>query len=344
MQEVYPGIFLIREKGSFIGVVKPPENVYVIAGNDGIIYDAGYGTKKALKYFLKEIKEIEAYYREQNKKFKITRILVSHGHPDHISGLTKLREALELKVILTKKTANIIKDRSSFNKSYETDDYDDYLRIRRKVVRILRNFFRNFGSRLFYKRIYGVSYLNDPGEIIEEKSDISINDEIWSIFPSPGHSSDHISLYNEEKGVLFSGDNVLKSLTTWLGPPESDINEYIKTLKNLQNLPNLNLLLPGHGRPIEEPKERLSEILKHRKVREQQVLNLIFQNSEKGISPESIINVLYPKSGKFMHQVARGWVVLTIKMLEEQGLITRIEKRKEIIFFPSQINKNKKKM
>ncbi len=339
MQEVYPGIFLIREKGYIsISVVKPPENVYVLAGKDGIIYDAGYGTKKALKYFLKEIKEIEVYYREQNKKFKITRILVSHGHPDHISGLTKLREALDLKVILTRKTANIIKDKSSFDKSYETDDYNDYLRIRGKIVHILRNFFRNFGSRLFYKRIYGISYLNDPDEIIEEKSDISINGEIWTIFPSPGHSSDHISLYSKEKGVLFSGDNVLSSITTWLGPPESNISEYIKTLKNLQNLPNLKLLLSAHGSPIEKPKERLSEILKHRELREQQVLNLIIQNSEKGISPDNIIKVLYPKSSKFMHQIARGWVVLTIQMLEEQGIITRIEKRKEITFFPSQIN------
>ena len=43
MKEVYPGIFLIKEKGTF-GAIKPPENIYVLAGPDGIIYDAGYGT------------------------------------------------------------------------------------------------------------------------------------------------------------------------------------------------------------------------------------------------------------------------------------------------------------
>lgn len=334
MQEVYPGIFLIREKGS-MGAVKPPENVYVLAGNDGIIYDAGYGTKKVLKFLIRELKEIEEYYRKQNKEFTITRILVSHGHPDHISGLTPLRDSLGLKVILTEKAANIIKDKSSFIKSYETDDYNDYLRIRKKIVRRLRNFFRNFGSRLFYNRIYGVSFMDDPDEIIDDNSEISINGETWKVFPSPGHSTDHISLYNEEKGILFSGDNVLRSITTWLGPPESNISEYIKTIKQLQSLPNLKLILSAHGSPIEKPKERLGEILKHRNEREQQVLNLIIQNSERGTSPDNIIKALYPKSGKFMHQVARGWVVLTIKMLEEQGFITRIEKKKKILFFPS---------
>ncbi len=338
MQEVYPGIFLIKEKGS-MGAVKPPENVYVLAGNDGIIYDAGYGTKKALKYFLNEFREIKAFYKEQNKNFQITRILVSHGHPDHISGLTKLRETLKLKVILTNKTANIIKNKSSFEESQKADDYDDYLRIRTKVVRKLRNFFRNFGSKLFFKRMYGISYLNDPDEIIEEKSEILINNEIWKIFPSPGHSFDHISLYNDEKGILISGDNVMMALTTWLGPPESDLSEYIKTIKNLQNLPNLKLILPAHGNFIEEPQERLSEILKHRKERESQVLNLILQNSDYGISPGSIVKTLYPNSSKFKHQIARGWVVLTIKMLEERGNIYRLEQEKKILFFPSKKNR-----
>ena len=74
MNEVYPGIFLIKERGAF-GAIKPPENVYVLAGSDGIIYDAGYGTKRAVKYLIKELKEIENYFEEQNKEFKLTRIL-----------------------------------------------------------------------------------------------------------------------------------------------------------------------------------------------------------------------------------------------------------------------------
>ena len=57
MEEVYPGIFRIKERGSF-GVVKPSENVYVLAGPDGVIYDAGYGRKKEVKYLISKIREI----------------------------------------------------------------------------------------------------------------------------------------------------------------------------------------------------------------------------------------------------------------------------------------------
>ena len=337
MKEVYPEIFLIKEKGSF-SAIKPPENIYVLAGINGIIYDAGYGNKKAIKYVIKELREIEDYYRAQNKDFRLTRILISHAHPDHFSGVKRLRDILGLRAVLTKKTAEIIKDKDSLYKSYKTDALEDYLRIRKKIIRKIIHALRNVGSKLFYKRIYGVSFLNDPEEIIEDYSEISINGEGWKIFPSPGHAIDHISLYNEEKGILFSGDNILRSITTWLGPPNSDIEDYVKSLKTIQNLPNLKLILSAHGSPIEIPQERIAEILKHREERKQQVLDIVYQNSEKGISPKEIIKVIYPNESKFLHQIARGWVVLTLKMLENKNLIKRKVTKNKILFFLNEPN------
>jgi len=247
MREVYPDIFLIKEKGRF-GAIKSPENIYVLAGSDGIIYDAGYGTKRAVKQLVKKLKKIENNYREQKKEFNITRILVSHCHPDHFSGLKRIRKNLGIKIVLTKKSSEIIKDKKSFIKAFETDAYEDYLRIRKKVTRRIINTLRNVGSRIFYHRIFGASYIENPDEIIEENTNIIINGEIWKIFPSPGHAIDHISLYNEEKGILFSGDNILRTITTWLGPPNSDIAEYLNSIKKIKKLSNLKLILSAHQR------------------------------------------------------------------------------------------------
>ncbi|MFW9971713.1 MAG: MBL fold metallo-hydrolase [Candidatus Odinarchaeota archaeon] len=333
MREVYPDIFLIKEKGTF-GVIKPPENVYILAGSDGIIYDAGYGTRRTIKHLIKEVKKIENHFREQHKEFKITRILVSHCHPDHFSGLKRIRKALGVKIILTKKSKEIIKNKKNFIKTFETDAYEDYLRIRKKLSRKLLNFLRNAGSRLFYHRIFGVSYIDDPDKIIEDSTEIVINGESWKVFHSPGHAIDHISLYNEDKGILFSGDNILRSITTWLGPPNSDIVEYINSVEKIEKLPNLKLILSAHGSPIENPKERIAEILAHRRDRENQVLDLIYNNSHNGISPKEIIKALYPNNSRFLHQVARGWVVLTIKLLESKNLIKRVDEKKKILFYP----------
>ncbi len=335
MKEVYPGIFLIKEKGTS-GAIKPPENIYVLAGSDGIIFDAGYGTKKVVKHLITEIKKVEELYKKQNKEFKLTRIIVSHCHPDHFSGLKRIRETLGIKVYLTKKSAEIIKDKQSFIKSFETDAYKDYLRVRKNITRRIINVLRNVGSKLFYQRIYGVSYIDDPEDILDENTEISINEDIWKIFPSPGHAIDHISLYSEEKGILFSGDNILRSITTWLGPPNCDIADYINSIETIQKLPNLKLILAAHGSPIEHPKERIAEILSHRKARERQVLNIIYDNSDNGISPKDIVKAIYPKDSRFLHQVARGWIVLTLKMLEGKNLIKRQEKKKKILFFPAE--------
>ncbi|MFX1501159.1 MAG: MBL fold metallo-hydrolase [Promethearchaeota archaeon] len=333
MNEVYPDIFLIKEKGNF-GAIKPPENIFILAGSDGIIYDAGYGRKRAVNYLIKEIKEIKENYKEQNKNFHLSRIIVSHCHPDHFSGLKRIRKALGVKIVLTKKSAEIIKNKESFKKSYEADEYINYLTIRKKNLRRIANALRNIGSRFFYQKFYGLSYIDDPDEIIGENIKISINGEMWKIFSSPGHAIDHISLYNEEKGILFSGDNILRSVTTWLGPPNSDVAEYVKSIKEIQNLPNLQLILAAHGSSIENPKERIIEILSHRKEREEQVLDIIHDNFKDGIAPKDIIKSIYPNTGKIQHHLVRGWVVLTLKMLEQKNLIKRKDIQKKILFFP----------
>jgi len=334
MKEVYPGIFLIREKGSF-GNIKPTENIYIIAGEDGLVYDAGFGNKKAIQHFLEEVEQIENEHRLKNKGFSITRIIPSHCHPDHFSGLMKIRKKTGVKVLLTKKMAEIIKDKNSFMKSFHADAYMDYLILKKGLKRKLRDFLEMLFTRFFYKRIYGLSYITNPDEIIEENSIIEINGDKWNLFPTPGHAIDHVSLYQEEKGILLSGDNILKSITTWLGPPNCDIKEYTRSLEYIYSLPNLKVILPAHGDLIENPKERIEEILKHRENRTKQVIEIVQKHSEMGVSPSDIVQIIYPNEKRMLRQIARGWICLTLKMLEENTQVRRIEEDNVIKFFPS---------
>ncbi len=331
MEEVIPGIYLIKEKSSFERI-KPSENIYVIAGPDGLIFDAGFGNKKVVKFLIKEINKIEQLYRNNKEDFKITRILVSHGHPDHFAGLKRIKNALGVKIVLTEKTADIIKNKKSFMKSFNADSYEDYLIIQKGFRYRIRSFLQKLMYSFFFKRIYGLSFIANPDEIIKANTEISINDENWKVFPSPGHAVDHISLYNQKKGVLLSGDNIL-SKTTWLGPPNCSISDYIESVETIQKLPNLKIILAAHGALIKNPGERTLEILKHRKERTQQVIDIIKGNIEKGTSPDEIIQKLYPNKKKMQIEITRGWVCLTLKMLEEQNVIKRIEGKKEIKFY-----------
>ena len=48
----------------------------------------------------------------------------------------------------------------------------------------------------------------------------------------------------------------------------------------------------------EDPQVRIIEILTHRKEREKLVLDIIYSNSKKGISPKEIIKAIYPDNNR----------------------------------------------
>jgi len=332
MKEVYPGIFRIVEKGSLRNM-KPPENIYVFAGVDGLICDAGYGNRRTVKKLVQEIRKIEDLYAKQGNPFKITRVLISHSHPDHFSGLKLLRKYLGVKVVLTKKTAEAIKNRKNFTRIHYAYP-EDLLQNRTKKTKVVWTSIHNFLRAHLFKSLFGLTFLDKPDEMIEENSEISINGETWRIFPTPGHSSDHISLYHEQKGILFAGDNILRRITPWLGPPDSNLNDYIRSLETIAGLPNLKLILSSHGGPITHPHQRIKEILDHRLKRTQQVKDFVIQSGSKGITPSGIIQKLYPSVPKMKQELARGWIVLTLQYLEDKNRIRRAADKDGIKFFP----------
>lgn len=333
MKEIYPGIYVIKEVGRF-KTIKPPVNIYLISGADGIMFDAGYGDKKTIRKVCDEIETLKLEYSKKEETFNISRILISHCHPDHFSGLKILRKYLKIRIVLTKNQAKLIKNKKKYHEAFDGDSYMDYLIIKKGIRGKIRSLFERLLSHFIYRMFYRMTFITEVDELIENETQIIINGEKWVVIASPGHSSDHISLFNEERGVLLSGDNVLPSITTWLGPPDSDISAYIETIQHIQNLPNLNTILPAHGDVISNPQQRIKEILAHRKERTAQTFQIISENRDQGISPKNIIKTLYPDANKVMREFARGWVCLTLISLEEQNKINRKEDKNHIKFFP----------
>lgn len=332
MKEVYSGIYLIKEVGRF-KTIKPPVNIYLIPGVDGFIFDAGYGDKKTIRKVCNEIESLKSEHCIKRKYFNFSRIMISHCHPDHFSGLKRLRKYLKVRIILTKDQAKLIKNKKKYHEAFDGDSYEDYLIIKKGTRGKIRSLFERLMSHFIYRVVYRMRFITQADELIENKTHIFINGEKWEVIDSPGHSSDHISLYHREKGVLLSGDNVLPEITTWLGPPNSDIRAYIKTIERIQNLPNLKIILPAHGEIILNPQERIKEILDHRKERTIQTLQIINENKDSGTTPNDIIKALYPDTNKVLREFARGWVCLTLKYLEEQNKIIRKEEKNHIRFF-----------
>ncbi|MCX7679111.1 MAG: MBL fold metallo-hydrolase [Spirochaetes bacterium] len=330
MQEVAPDIFCITEKSSF-GAIRPPVNIYVIAGSDGLIYDAGYGTKSDVAYFVRQFKDIERIVRERGLHFNVRRILPSHAHPDHFSGIVPLCRALNLKSIVTKSMVKIICSRDAYRNSYNRPARIP-VRFENNFRRALRNYALGKAASFFYEKIFGTQFISNPDIVLEDSDEIEINGKRWHIIHSPGHSEDHISLYNEETGVLFSGDNVLRSITTWLGPPKSSLRDYLQTLERLRALPHLTIILSAHGSPITNPKDRISEIIQWRGERTLQVLQLIKDSGTKGISVSDMLKFFYERESWIKHRLAEGWIIVTLEYLVDEGLITYRMEGANVVF------------
>lgn len=190
-------------------------NSYLIEKDDGVyLIDAPDDNSRMLS-LLKE-------------KGKLTAVLLTHGHFDHIMGLKSiLDEFPSTPVYLAEKDHYLIKDGEKGN--------------------------------LYFLRLFGI-----PLSLYDVPSDIVFNPypgRIGSIeiIPTPGHTPGSVSLFIKDENVLFSGDTLFfhSEGRTDLGGDSSELFTSLRKL--LTSLPSDTIVLPGHGgyTKIDEERQRL---------------------------------------------------------------------------------------
>ena len=89
---------------------------------------------------------------------------------------------------------------------------------------------------------------------------------------TPGHAPDHVCLLFGR--VLFTGDTVLGEGSVFISPGEGSLSAYLDSLRRLLEL-ELEVLCPGHGPFVWQPRERIEEVLAHRLERERWLLDAL---------------------------------------------------------------------
>ncbi|HEV2993356.1 MAG TPA: MBL fold metallo-hydrolase, partial [Acidimicrobiia bacterium] len=88
----------------------------------------------------------------------------------------------------------------------------------------------------------------------------------WVSIHTPGHTIDHLCLYDPEHGVLISGDHVLPTITphiSGVGNGADALKSYIQTLDLVAALDGVTLGLPAHGHPFDDVPGRVDAIKRH---------------------------------------------------------------------------------
>ncbi len=89
---------------------------------------------------------------------------------------------------------------------------------------------------------------------------------------TPGHSDDHVCLLME--GVCFSGDLVLGTGSAFVGSDGGSMGAYLDSLERVREL-DLDVICPGHGPFVWDPRAKVEEYIAHRLDRERRVLEAL---------------------------------------------------------------------
>jgi glyoxylase-like metal-dependent hydrolase (beta-lactamase superfamily II) len=126
----------------------------------------------------------------------------------------------------------------------------------------------------------------DPSRRVRHAERVELAGREWVSVHTPGHTIDHLCLYDPEYGLLISGDHVLPSITphvSGVGNGADALKSYIQTLDLVAALDGVKLGLPAHGHPFDDVPGRVEAIKDHHEER----MELIKRASE-AIGPATV--------------------------------------------------------
>lgn len=209
----------------------------------------------------------EAVAERLFKGLPLTRLIVTHFHPDHLglAGWLRKRFGAELWMTLGE---------WALGRMLALDTGGDFM----------PDFRRFYGAAGFDAEAMAVveargnPYAPKVHPIPASYRRLSDGDEVaiggkgWRVMVGHGHSPEHASLWCEALGLLISGDQILPrispNISVWPQEPEADpLRLYLDSLPRFRPLPAETLVLPSHDRPFRGLHARLDQLEHHHDAR-----------------------------------------------------------------------------
>ena len=139
---------------------------------------------------------------------------------------------------------------------------------------------------------------------------------------TPGHTTDHVILYDASEKSVFSGDCILGEGTAVF----EDLYDYMISLKLILQL-NPSIIYPGHGNIVNEGAcEKIEYYINHRNERESQILEALKKNQEKTLSDMDIVKIVYTTTPRHLFPAAAINVQQHLMKLLKEDKVVQIEK------------------
>ncbi|KAI9052549.1 hypothetical protein LZ554_003892 [Drepanopeziza brunnea f. sp. 'monogermtubi'] len=144
---------------------------------------------------------------------------------------------------------------------------------------------------------------------------------------SPGHTHDHVAIILEDEDAMFTGDSILGHGTAVF----EDLTAYLKSLENMRSKFR-GRAYPGHGAVVEDGPSKIIEYIKHRQVRENQVIQTLKSRKSPAVETRNelddwttmeLVKVIYKDVPTNLHLPASGGILQILRKLEVEEKVVK---------------------
>ena len=248
-------------------------NCYMLQDGDGVaLVDPGLPGEQAWLALLDRLK------RADYKVSDVHTVIVTHSHYDHYGGAERLREEAG---------ARIVGHTELFNRMAPPDIDDDA-----EFIDVDGEVKRGRGETGFGRVTPWGTWSEPPVEVVDHwKSlgiglgpgnefpqaphpDVPMGDghqielagRPWVAVHTPGHTADHLCLYDAEHGLMLTGDHVLPTITPHISgfaDGEDPLERFMDSLRRMHDYADVKLAMPAHGDPFDDLTGRANHICDH---------------------------------------------------------------------------------
>lgn len=249
--EVFPDIFLVKLplpfKANHI-------NCYLLRGKSGwSIIDTGINYSPSTTLWEEIFTDLDIKYGD------IEGIYVSHMHPGHYGASGWLQELTGAPVFMNREEiagADKTWKKGRTNISVVGDLFKENGMPHDFVSEVLDN----MSGMLNFIHPHPCLSPLPVGEKVE------IGGRRFEVISTPGHSEGHVIFFNQEEGILISGDYLLAAgfsgIRLWPTSHPNPLELFLSSLENIWRLP-VKLAFPGHGPVITDCSGRARELLEY---------------------------------------------------------------------------------
>jgi len=255
---VAPGVYWLRMPLPF---ALDHINLWLLEDGEGwTIVDTGIGRD--------EVRELwRDLFRGAMGGRPVTRIVVTHFHPDHFGLAGWLHEVWDAPVWMT---------RTEWLTGCAIHADAEARFVSRQVELFRRNGLDAARLEALERRGNAYRRIVSPPPLsfhrIRDGERIDAGGRGWRVVVGEGHAPEHACLYCEEAGVLIAGDQVLPRITPNVSLPPTEpysdpLASFLESTRRFDSLPADTLVLPSHGLPFRGLHRRVEQFRRHHEAR-----------------------------------------------------------------------------